>query len=268
MIPSRDWAEEPLQILSMGGGVQSSAILLLVKEEKLPKPDAVVFSDTGSEMPYTYEHMERISLLCDEIGVPFVTVRAVMKGKEWKLHEYYMSLSSMPVKVNRSCTNNFKILPIRRWARTIVGPRNGVLLCQSWLGITIDEAHRAKHPAEPKWAGLKFPLINLDISRRMCEAILKRHGWDYVKKSGCFCCPFHSRQSWAKLAKTNPDLFKISVLMEEKKMKKYDGSTMLGDGLPLTYVDPPITLSDFGMEFDSVPDWENSACDGFGGCFL
>ena len=268
MIEERDWVDEPLQILSMGGGVQSSAMLLLIMEGKLPKPDVVVFSDTGSEMPYTYEHMKRVEACCDEIGIPFVTVGAKVKGKEWKLHEYYLDSGTMPVKVNRSCTTNFKIRPIRRWARTIVGDRNGVLLCQSWLGITTDEAHRAKHPAEPIWAGVSCPLIDNDISRRQCVSILKRHGWDDVKKSGCFCCPFHSRTSWSKLAKTNPDLFEISSLIEAGKLTKFGGEGYLGDGLVLSYVDPPITLADFGMEFDAVPEWENSACDGFGGCFL
>ena len=36
-------------VWSFGGGVQSVAILVLVAEGKLPKPECVVMSDTGRE---------------------------------------------------------------------------------------------------------------------------------------------------------------------------------------------------------------------------
>ena len=46
----RDFKKEPLQVLSFGGGVQSFAMLLLIKEGLLPKPDIIIHSDTGSEI--------------------------------------------------------------------------------------------------------------------------------------------------------------------------------------------------------------------------
>lgn len=261
----RDYAANPLQILSMGGGVQSSAMLLMIEEGTLPRPDYVVFSDTGSEMPHTYEHMIEIEKKCQEIDLAFVTVRS----HRGKLHEDYLQLGSMPVRANRSCTSNFKILPIRRWARTIVGNQNGVLLCQSWLGITSDESTRAKDPGQPYWAGVTFPLIEMDISRRQCVDILKRHGWEHVRKSGCFCCPFHNMRGWAKLAKDHPDLFDITVEMESRKMKQFGGQTFIGKKLPLTYVTPSTTLTDFGMVIDDEgDDSRSSTCEGFGGCFI
>ena len=60
MIEQRNWIEEPLQILSMGLGVQSSAMLLLIAEGQLPKPDAVIFSDTGTEKQSTYDHLPSV----------------------------------------------------------------------------------------------------------------------------------------------------------------------------------------------------------------
>lgn len=261
----RDFEKEPLQILSMGGGVQSSAMVLMIEEGTLPKPDFVVFSDTGSEMPYTYEHMERIKDKCQDLKIEFVTVHS----HRGKLHEDYLELNSMPLRSNRSCTSNFKILPIRRFARSIVGNKNGVLLCQSWLGITSDEAHRAKDPGQPYWAGVRFPLVDLDISRRMCHEILERHGWGDVRKSGCFCCPFTNMRGFAKLAKEHPDLFDITAEMERRKMAKFGGQTLLGKKLPLTYVTPGTTLADFGMTIDEEGlESRESTCEGFGGCFI
>ena len=55
----RDYLEEPLEVLSFGGGVQSTAMLLMVHEGILPRPDVVMFADTGSELPETIEHIEK-----------------------------------------------------------------------------------------------------------------------------------------------------------------------------------------------------------------
>jgi len=50
-------------ILSWGGGVNSTAILAMIKlgmlPEFTPENTHIVFADTGAEMPYTYEHTTR-----------------------------------------------------------------------------------------------------------------------------------------------------------------------------------------------------------------
>jgi 3'-phosphoadenosine 5'-phosphosulfate sulfotransferase (PAPS reductase)/FAD synthetase len=47
-------------IFSWGGGVNSTAILAMIKLGMLPELTKdnthIVFADTGAEMPYTYEH--------------------------------------------------------------------------------------------------------------------------------------------------------------------------------------------------------------------
>ena len=64
-----------MEVLSFGAGVQSSALILLALEGRHPKPDLVVFADTGSERPRTYETVKQISRLCRAGGVEFVTVQ-------------------------------------------------------------------------------------------------------------------------------------------------------------------------------------------------
>lgn len=263
----RDYLEEPLQALSMGLGVQSSAMILMMKEGTLEKPDFIVFSDTGSEKTETYDHLPRVEQVAHEIGVPFVTVRS----HRGSLHEDYRSKSAIPIVTNRSCTFNFKILPIRRWARTIVGNRNGKLLFVSWLGITTDEKHRAVDPGTPYWAGVRFPLVEQDISRRQCVDILKRHGWGDVVKSGCFLCPFNSMKGWANLSKTHPEQFAIAVEMEEAMHSlRPHVRGWLKNGQPLTYVTPKTTLADFmgGTLYEDGHQERESTCEGFGGCFI
>ncbi len=47
------------QLLSYGGGVQSVAMCVLVARGDLPKPDAVVFADTGREVPTTLAYAQQ-----------------------------------------------------------------------------------------------------------------------------------------------------------------------------------------------------------------
>ena len=119
----RDFVEEPLQVLSLGGGVQSTALLLLVKGGRLPRPDIVIHSDTGSEMPHTEPVIEFCRDICNAMDLPF----AIVSSNHGKLHEYYTSKQTVPVIGVRSCTMNFKVLPQRRFIREIVGNKNNYL---------------------------------------------------------------------------------------------------------------------------------------------
>ncbi len=61
-------------VWSYGGGTQSIAIALLVASGKLPKPDLIVFADTGREASETFEYTERhVSPLLASIGLTIET---------------------------------------------------------------------------------------------------------------------------------------------------------------------------------------------------
>jgi hypothetical protein len=258
MIKQRDFVKEPLQVLSFGGGVQSTAMILMILDGKLRKPDIIIHSDTGSEMPYTYELIDKIKPLIDKMGIPF----EIVTSHHGKLHEYYKSKSTVPVVGIRSCTVNFKILPQRRFIRKIVGNKNGKLLAECWLGITTDESRR-KIDGELKWIKNKFPLLDLGISRKECIEINKKYGF-HVKKSGCFLCPYGGKKWFISLYRNNPDLFKICEEMEEAYQKKFRNDV----GLVPTIKDiKNLKIHDlfsFGSEIITL---DESSCDS-GGCFI
>jgi hypothetical protein len=41
-------------ILSYGGGIQTIAMCVLVAQDRLERPDAIIVADTGREMPTTW----------------------------------------------------------------------------------------------------------------------------------------------------------------------------------------------------------------------
>ena len=96
------------QIASFGCGVNSVAGIL---HYGLDSYDEIIFSDTGSEKPETYEYLKylidekgwKITILDDHYGV--------------SLFDYYYEKSTIPRMKFRDCTNKFKITPIKRYLR-------------------------------------------------------------------------------------------------------------------------------------------------------
>lgn len=247
-----------LEVLSYGGGVQSTAMIELVLDGELSRPDFVVFADTGSEMPHTYELVEIMKEKCDKADLPFVTVKA-----DKPLHESYIEKSGLPVVGIRSCTNKWKIEPINRFMRSKVGMGRRKILATTWIGITTDERKRAR-PSENQWTSRRYPLLEKDMSRSDCEYYLEKKGI-VAKKSGCFLCPYQHAQQWAKLKREHPDLFQIALEMEQKAKQDRDFKGGLwGSARSIEAFNHTHTLEDFG--FDIKTDAEKCAVDG--SCFL
>ena len=60
---------QPMRILSLGAGVQSTALLLMMIHGEIPKADAVIFADTGWEPAAVYKHLEKLEVLMAEHNI-------------------------------------------------------------------------------------------------------------------------------------------------------------------------------------------------------
>ena len=186
-----------MKVLSFGGGVNSMAILCMVEKGEL-NVDAVIFADTGCEMPETYDYIEKVvKPLCRKINLPFHTVT------NGNLYEDNWKRKIIPYRMFRSCTDNFKVRPIKRFVKETYGPT------EMLLGIDAGESHRTN--------GMKgtFPLIEMGIDRNGCKEIIKAAGYHEPIKSCCFFCPFTKFENWKWLLKKHPDLFEKAIRLEE-----------------------------------------------------
>ena len=59
ILDSRNIRRQPdaMYVVSYGGGVNSTALIVFLVRNRFPL-DCVVFSDTGDEMPETYEYLD------------------------------------------------------------------------------------------------------------------------------------------------------------------------------------------------------------------
>jgi len=64
----------PINVLSLGAGIQSSALLLMSCDGFLPKLDHAIFADTGWEPVAVYKHLEWLKEKASAAGIPLHVV--------------------------------------------------------------------------------------------------------------------------------------------------------------------------------------------------
>ena len=195
-----------IQVLSFGGGVQTVAMLRMVLAGDMPRPDAVVFSDTGDEQVATYEAIERERREAERVDLPFfkvdngIKLSDAMKAGQGVFSPAFTKSARQPEGrlPFKSCTGRFKIEPMRRFFREQGWDRVSV-----WLGITTDEIKRVK-PSDVQWAENKHPFIDQGVRRAECEGVLNELGLPLVK-SACVHCPNRTHFGWETVKAVDAD---------------------------------------------------------------
>jgi hypothetical protein len=188
---------EPIHILSLGAGVQSSTMALMAAAgEFKPMPMAAIFADTGDEPSEVYEFLEWLTL-----NLPFpvhITQRSRLSDHllEWGQSQIPAFMKGSIGK--RQCTKHWKIIPIQQKIREITNTKRKKLKEKSiivWHGISTDEVTRCKDSRVP-WIEHRWPLIETRMSRRDCLNWMKMHGNPEPPKSACVYCPYRSPKQW------------------------------------------------------------------------
>ncbi|MEY9876292.1 hypothetical protein ABH931_005802 [Streptacidiphilus sp. MAP12-33] len=206
------------RILSLGAGVQSTTLLLLSAIGELPTLDYAIFADTGWEPAAVYRHLDEVERLVPHpANIPILRVSsgniradALDPGHRFaSMPLYILNKDGSSGMTRRQCTGEYKIKPIKREVRRILGypyparvPR-GVYV-EQWIGISTDEFHRAKD-SDVKYTRHSFPLIDLGLSRQDCLKLLADHGWESTPKSACLGCPFHGNAQWRQIRDGSPE---------------------------------------------------------------
>jgi len=200
----------PLELLSLGAGVQSTTALLMSLAGDLPPLAGAIFADTGWEPAAVYEHLGRLETVAAAAGVPVHRVGKPVGIREAALDPatrfasipaFYANDDGSTGRGKRQCTNEFKIEPIRSllWKLHREAGRPGI---RQWFGISWDEAQRMRD-SDARYIDHHYPLIDLRMTRRDCLAWLAEAGWE-TPRSACIGCPFHSDAEWRRIRDNDP----------------------------------------------------------------
>lgn len=204
--------------------MQSTTLALMAAVGEIrPMPEVAIFADTGWEPQNVYRHLW---WLVEQLPFPVIIAsRSNIREDQIRNAETGARVAAIPYFLEgagmgrRQCTKEYKIDPIRRAIRSYLGygrtqriPPNSV---EMWIGISLDEASRAK-PSQVQYIKHRWPLLDLRMRRSDCLRWINDHGYHEPPKSSCIGCPFHSNSYWKAMRDKNPEEWAQAVEIDRK----------------------------------------------------
>jgi hypothetical protein len=224
----------PIRSFSFGGGVQSTAALVLAAQGRIDYR-LFMFCNVGddSENPGTLEYVEQYARpFAAEHDIELITLDRVMQrtGEVRTLYEDLTREGSRSLKIpvrmsngapgTRSCTFTYKIevvgRELKRRGATALNPAT------IGIGISLDEIHRANPSRAEPYERIEYPLLELGLRRTDCARIIRQAGLPVPPKSSCWFCPFHRPETWHEMRRNEPELFEKACDLEELLNRRRD----------------------------------------------
>ena len=244
-----------LSVISYGGGVQSSALVVLAALGGLPGVRDALFANVGDDS----EHPETVRYVRD-VMTPWaaehgVTVHELQRTKRdgtvetlWgRLMRDGSRSLPIPIRMSngapntRSCTTDFKVKVIGKWLKAHGASKTTPATVA--VGISWDEVERIGNRKLSGYETVVYPLADMRLTREDCKRIIRGAGLPVPFKSACFFCPFHRPATWAKMRRDEPKLFDLSLHLERTLNER---RTVLGKD--------PVWLTRFNRPLDAIPE--------------
>lgn len=207
--------EPTLRVLSLGWGVQSFTLAAMSALGELPKLDLLIHADTSWEREATYRFAEKYTPWLEQHGLTVISASSLSARKPEKnstsinIPAYFYGKRG-PGQLRRQCTSRWKIDVVKQIVRQeldLLGLKKSPGIVEQWLGISWDEAHRAKG-SFVSYIETRHPFLEAAtrMTRANCIKWLADHDLEIPVKSSCTHCVYHSQANWEALKRENgPD---------------------------------------------------------------
>lgn len=218
--------KKKLHVVSLSGGKDSTAMLLMMLEKKMPV-DIILFCDTGMEFPAMYEHLERLEQYIDR---PVTRIKAeksflyyLLEHKPKRrttsqaVQKYGEDLRgcSWPGPRMRWCTSYLKTRVINDYLKDLEKEYEII----HYVGIAADEEERVK--------ALCYPLVEWGVTEKEALAYCYSKGFDFgglyqlFDRVSCWCCPLQGLTELRNLRKYFPDLWKLLMEWDARTWRQF-----------------------------------------------
>lgn len=249
-----------IHAISYGGGVQSTAMIVLAVQGKI-RADIALFANVGddSEHPATLSFVREVMFpWCDQHG--FRVEELYRRRKDGSRYESIYESQTRAgskrviipafmeggVPTSRVCTSDWKIGTVRRRLQELGASKADPATVL--IGISVDEIERANGRSDHASQRVTYPLLDLGLRRSDCEQVIRDAGLPVPPKSSCFFCPYHRATVWAELRRDEPRLF-------ERAQELEDATNQRRRDLNLT----PVYLTRYGKRLtDAIPEAQAS----------
>ena len=234
-----------MKVISLGLGVQSTALYFMSSLGELPRCDYAVFADPGREKSETMAYLKFIlDWQKKNNGIPIKVIddKNLFKDLLNQTNSTNNRFAPIPAftkdatgkagMLRRQCTNEYKIAQVDKVIKQIYGlPKYGRFpKTEIWIGITLDEMSRMTIPYNQKWKILVYPFCGYTVdftgkavkfedslfikTRNDLMNYYREHNLPLPSKSSCIFCPFQSDANWLELKRNHPEDFKDAVKID------------------------------------------------------
>lgn len=243
------------RFLSLGWGLQSSTLAVMAALGDIEPIRAAIHSPTP-EREATLQYASYMTTWLQDRGITVITAPPVdtLKGAGVRVPAF----TGKRGQLQRQCTDKWKIYPFRRIVRQLLkghSPMRGIVL----LGISVDEWSRAK-TSDVKYLTHEFPLLDLRMTRKDCQAYLESKELPIPVKSSCVFCPYQSKAAWRDIGQNATDRA-LAIAYDEAIRHKVAGQPAFvhPDKIPL--VDILKSPGENGYQYDMLDHIdENAPC--------
>lgn len=264
----------PLRVIAYGGGVQSTALLVLAATGRIDYP-TFLFANVGddSEDPATLTYVaDHAKPYAERHGIELHELHR--HRRDGTAETLYGRLTkegsrSLPIPVRmsngapgtRQCTLDFKIRLLGKWlkahgasvtSKAIVG-----------IGISLDEIERVNSRRALPYETPTYPLLDLrpPLRRSDCVTVIADAGLPIPPKSACWFCPMHRPQTWAEMRRDRPELFDRACKLED--LLNVRRETLDKDHVYFTRFGQPLVTIPRAQDmlpFDDETECDNGVC--------
>ena len=224
-----------MKVISLGVGVQSTALYYMSSMGGLPRADVAIFADTGAEKTATKEYYDYlINWQKENDGIPIyrATYKDLMIDLKNQTNSSGNRFAPIPAFsenggiLRRQCTSEYKISQVDKMIKEILRLSKNTRFpkCEIWYGITLDEMRRISKPIQ-KWKTNVYPLVGYSITpdgknHRISDLVMRRgdldnwykeHNLPIPVRSSCVFCPFQSDKNWLHLKRNYQDDFQDAI---------------------------------------------------------
>lgn len=211
------------QALSLSGGKDSTAMLLMMMERGEQIDDVIVY-DTGMEFPEMYEHIDRLER---DTGLTFTRLKMEPSFLEYML-EHKIKHGKHAGTIGYGWPG-----PRSRWCttyktKTIDDYLKGHDDLSYCIGIAADERRRCKE-------GKRYPLIEYGVTELEALKYCRDRGYDWgglydqFRRVSCWCCPLGSINDARMLRKHHPELWERMKEMEQGAWNQFRADCSIFD---------------------------------------
>jgi len=217
-----------LRVLSLGAGVQSSTLALMIEHGELPPIDAAIFADVKGEPKKVYEWLEYLKTKITSYPIHVVTWRDLKqdildaaKGEYKAFTAPFYTKNTVTGKkglLRRQCTADYKIKPVIQEIRRLLGLKKGEkrkagTQVELLMGISKDEIVRMRKN-QLNYINNVYPLVDKNMTRKDCIEWMEDNFYPTPPRSACTFCPYHSNKEWLDIKNGDPEEWKEVVAMD------------------------------------------------------